>query len=299
MKVDRNTLIAGGVGLALVLGGAAYWVWGRDSGGTTTVSADCVPKETFEVAATDYTLGKADAPITIIEYASMTCGHCANFSRTVYPSLKETYIDKGHVRYVFREFPLDPVALTASVVGRCLPRDTYLSYVELMYQDFETWLGKRDDLRGAIKEMARRAGMSGDEFEKCLSTDTDAKKVLAAQTQAQKDYCVGGTPTFLLNGKTIASGEIPWNELDEKIRTELKAKGVVLPAAAAPAATEGTAPAKGTPAEGAKPADGAAATPPAPAAEDAAPVEGSAPAAASTPASAAPAKPSTETKPNP
>jgi protein-disulfide isomerase len=277
--------------LALVLGGAAYWVWGRDSGETTTVSADCVPKETFEIAASDYTLGKADAPVTLIEYASMTCSHCANFTREVYPSLKETYIDKGHVRYVFREFPLDPVALTASVVGRCLPRDAYLPYVELMYQDFETWLGKREDLRGAIKEMARRAGMSGDEFEKCLSTDADAKKVLAAQTQAVKDYCVGGTPTFLLNGKTIATGGIPWSELDEKIRTELKAKGVDLPAAA-PAATEGAASAAGTPAEGAAPTEGAATAPPTPA-------EGAAPADASAPAPAAPAKPDTEEKPNP
>lgn len=287
MKVDRNTLIAGGVGLALVLGGAAYWVWGRDSGGTTTVTADCVPKETFEVAASDYTLGKADAPVTLIEYASMTCSHCANFTREVYPSLKETYIDKGLVRYVFREFPLDPVALTASVVGRCLPRDAYLPYVELMYQDFENWVGKREDLRGAIKEMARRAGMSGDEFEKCLSTEDDAKKVLEAQTQAVKDYCVGGTPTFLLNGKTIATGGIPWNELDEKIRAELKAKGLEAPAAA-PAATEGAAPA-----EGATPAEGAAAAPPAPAEGAAAPTD------ASAPAPAAPAKPDTEAKPNP
>lgn len=282
MKVDTRYLIAGGVGLLAVLGGLAYWIWGGGAGSPTQTasSGECVPKETYEVTAADYTLGKADAPITIIEYASMTCIHCARFSREVFPQLKANYIDKGHVRYVFREFPLDQVALTASVVGRCLQRDAYLPYVELMYHDLETW-ARQEDLRGAIKEMARRAGMSGDDFEKCLSTEEDAKKVVEAQAKANKDYCISGTPTFLMNGKKLASGEIPWTELDEKLRAALKEKGVVIPAAeteAAPAA----------------PADGAAApageTPAAPAegAAPAAPAEGAAP-AATTPATPAPA----------
>jgi len=278
VKVDTPYLIAGAVGLLAILGGLAFWIWGGGSSDPATptqmaANGECVPKETFEVAATDYVLGKADAPLTIIEYASMTCIHCARFSRDVYPTLKTEYIDKGYVRYVFREFPLDEVALTASVVGRCLARDAYLPYVELMYHELENWAQPADnDLRGSIKEMARRAGMSGDDFEKCLSTDTDAKKVVAIRTQANTDYCISGTPFFLLDGKKLASGEIPWSELDEKLRAALKAKGVDVPAAApaegaAPAATEGTAPAEGTtpPADGttsAAPADGAA-TPPA------------------------------------
>jgi protein-disulfide isomerase len=288
VKVDTPYLIAGGVGLLAVLGGLAFWIWGGDADSTQTASSeDCVPKETFEVTAADYSLGKADAPVTIIEYASMTCIHCARFSRDVYPELKANYIDKGLVRYVFREFPLDQVALTASVVGRCLPREAYLSYVEAMYHEFDTWV-RQEDLRSAIKEMARRAGMSGDEFEKCLSTEDDAKKVVAAQTQANKDYCITGTPTFLMNGKKLASGEIPWADLDAKLRAELKAKGVEAPATEAPAATEGT-PAEGTPAtEGAPPAETPAE---APKAET--PATDSAPADATTP------KPATETTPTP
>lgn len=293
MKIDRTYLIAGGVGLLLILAGLGYWVWGRDSG-SQTASGDCVPKETFEVAASDYALGKADAPVTIIEYASMTCIHCANFSREVYPLLKENYIDKGHVRYVFREFPLDPVALTVSVVGRCLPRDAYLPFVDLMYHDLETWV-QQEDRRASIKEMARRAGMTGDAFEKCLLTEDDAKKIVAAQTQANKDYCINSTPTFLMNGKKLSTGGIPWNELDEKLRAEMKAKGVELPAAA----TDGAAP----PVEGTAAPSDAATTP-------VAPPEGAAPAGAGTtpaPAAAtpppattpAPAKPDTGTKPNP
>jgi protein-disulfide isomerase len=287
VKVDTPYLIAGGVGLLAVLGGLAFWIWGGDSGSTQTASSeDCVPKETFEVTAADYQLGKADAPITIIEYASMTCIHCARFSRDVYPDLKTNYIDKGLVRYVFREFPLDQVALTASVVGRCLPREAYLSYVEAMYHEFDTWV-RQENLRDAIKEMARRAGMSGDEFEKCLSTEADAKKVVAAQMQANKDYCITGTPTFLMNGKKLASGEIPWAELDTKLRAELKAKGVEPPAAEAPAATEGT------PAEGAPATEGVPAETPAQAPKAETPATDSAPADATTP------KPATETTPTP
>jgi protein-disulfide isomerase len=266
VNLDRNTMIAGGVAAAVVLAGAGYWAFGTGTGASneeeiTQVTADCKPIETYEVTDADYTLGKADAPLTFIEYASMTCPHCAQFSTVVLPKLKEQYVDKGYVRYVFREYPIDRVALTASVVGRCLPKDAYIPYIELMYSELMTWV-RSDDPRNALKEMARRAGMSGDEFEKCLSTDTDAKRVLAVQQKAMKDYCVGGTPTFLLNGKVIASGEILWSTLDEKLREAAKEKGVTIPAAAtdaaAPAEGAPTAPAEGTAAPA---AGGAASTP--------------------------------------
>jgi protein-disulfide isomerase len=276
VNIDRNYLIGGGVAVVLVLAGLAYFIWGTSGGGTDIASGECKAKETFDITAADYVLGKADAPVTIVEYASMTCPHCARFSRDVFPLLKENYVDKGHVRYVYREFPLDRVALMASVVGRCLQKDAYIPYVELMYGELETW-GRSEDPRAAIKEMARRAGMSGDEFEKCVSTEDDAKKVIANQEAAVKDYCVNSTPYFFMNGKKLTAGEIPWSELDEKVRTELKAKGVTLPdAPAAPSETPaGTVP-EGSP------------TP-------ASPESSTGPAA---PASETPATP-TETPPNP
>jgi protein-disulfide isomerase len=262
LNFDRNTLIAVGVAALILLGGLGYWIFGGGAGDKPTqVGANCKPIETFEVTDADYSIGKADAPITFIEYASMTCPHCAQFSTEVLPKLKENYVDKGYVRYVFREFPLDQVALTVSVVGRCLQKDAYIPYVEMMYTELQTW-ARGEDLRGNIKEMARRAGMSGEEFEKCLQTETDAKRVIAVREKAMTDYCVGATPTFLINGKVIASGEILWSTLDEKLREAAKEKGVTIPAAAtdaaAPAEGAATAPAEGT----AAPAtDGAASTP--------------------------------------
>mgnify|MGYP000865335106 CR=1 FL=1 len=263
MNFDRNTLIGIGAAALLVIGGLGYWILGKGDTTQTAANGECVAK-TVEVTDADYSLGKADAPVTFVEYASMTCPHCARFTRDVYPKVKQEFIDKGYVRYVFREFPLDRVALTASVVGRCLARDQYIPFIEMMYGEIETW-GRAEDPRAAIKEMARRAGMSGEEFEKCLSTEDDAKKILAAQETAVKDYCIGGTPSFFIDGKFFVSREVTYEELDQKMREALKAKGVTVPAAAA--TTEGTpaAPAEGAataPADGtATPASGAASTP--------------------------------------
>jgi len=261
VKVDTPYLIAGAVALVLILGGLGFWLWGGGSSNTPTTTAGCVPKDSFDITDADYTLGKADAPITMVEYASMTCPHCARFSRDVFPELKDKYIDKGYVRYVFREYPLDRVALTVSVVGRCLAKDAYIPFIEMMFGDLETW-AREEDLRAAIKERARRAGMSGEEFEKCLSTEDDAKKVLEVQSTAIKDYCVSGTPTFFVEGKFLASGEIPWASLDEKLRAALKDKGVEVPAAEGASESTTAEDAAAPPAEA--PADGeAAATPPA------------------------------------
>lgn len=278
VKLERTHLIAGGAALVALLGGLAYWIWGGPSGESVVADGPCTPVETFEITAADYVVGKADAPITLIEYASMTCGHCANFSTEVLPQIKANYIDKGYVRYVYREFPLDRVALAASVAGRCLAREAYLPYVEMMYGELQTWATQQDQ-RSAIKEMARRAGMSGDEFEKCLSTEDDAKKIVAAQTEASKKYCIGSTPSFLLNGKAMTNGD--FSDFDEKLRAELKAKGVVIPAAAT--ATEGAV----VPADGSVPA----ATP---ATGEATPAAGTPP-PATTPAAPAPGTPSTGT----
>jgi len=256
VTVELPYLAAGAVGTLIVLGAIGYWLWGKP--GSEIAAGTCKPKETFAVSAEDYSKGDAKAPITIIEYASMTCPHCARFNNNVLPHLEADYVDKGYVRYVFREFPLDSVALTVSVVGRCLGRDAYLPFVSLMYQTQQTWAApETPDLRASIKEMARRAGMSGDAFEQCLAGgQKDAVKINQIQKTAVEDYCVSGTPTFLMNGKPLANGEVPYAEIDQKIRAELKRLGKAAPPlpASEPAtpAAGGTGPAP-APAGGTKP----------------------------------------------
>lgn len=267
VTVELPYLAGGLVGTLLVLSALGYWLWGT---GPSTIASNtpaggtCVAKETFDITDADFVRGSATAPITIVEYASMTCPHCARFNNNVLPHLEADFVEKGFVRYVFREFPLDSVAMTISVIGRCLPKDQYLPFVDLMYQTQQQWgtATSAEELRSSIKEMARRAGMSGDRFEECLvKSEPDAKKVDAVRMAGIKDYCVGGTPTIFMNGKVIASGEISYPDLDKKIREELTRLGKTPPppsAAATSGATETPAPTP-APTEGAAPpADGAA-----------------------------------------
>lgn len=282
ITVELPYLAGGAIGTLIVLSAIGYWLWGTT--GSQIASGPCTPKETYEVTADDYTKGDPKAPVTIIEYASMTCPHCARFNNYVLPKLEATYVDKGYVRYVFREFPLDSVAMTISVVGRCLGKDAYLPFVSLMFQTQSTWAtAENPDLRGSIKEMARRAGMSGDAFEQCLAAgQKDAVKITEIQKTAVQDYCVAGTPAFFMNGKVLAQGELPFAELDQKIRAELTRLGKTLPPPAAP--------------EPATPADGTA---PAPADGSATPPAGTAPPATTTPATPAPTTPAPATTPAP
>jgi protein-disulfide isomerase len=294
ITVDLPYFAGGLAGTLVVLGAIGYWVWGTENS-TLIAGGSCTPKETFTVAADDFVKGDPKAPITIIEYASMTCPHCARFNNTVLPQLEADYIDKGHVRYVFREFPLDSVAMSISVIGRCLGRDAYLPFVGMMFQTQQQWgmASSADQLRSQIKDMARRAGMSGDAFEQCLvSSEPDAKKINAIQKVAVEDYCIAGVPTFLMNGKTMASGEIPYSELDQKIRAELTRLGKPLPPPSVPitpAPTEGAAP---PPPDGEAPAEGAA-----PAPTESAPA--TAPPASTTPAEPAPPPPAAPAEPAP
>lgn len=94
----------------------------------------------------DKILGSADAPVTVVEYASMTCGHCANFHMNTYPHLKKEYIDTGKVRFIFREFPLDPVALAAFMLARCMPEDKYFDTVDTLFEKQRTWAFTNDPL---------------------------------------------------------------------------------------------------------------------------------------------------------
>jgi protein-disulfide isomerase len=284
VTVELPYLAGGLVGTLVVLGALGYWMWG--TGPASIATAVCTPKDTVPITADDYTRGDAKAPITIVEYASMTCPHCARFSNNVLPHLKADYVDKGYVRYVFREFPLDAVALTISVVGRCLGRDGYLPFVERMYQTQQQWGSSASgpELRAAIKELARRAGLSSDAFEQCLTKgDKDAQKISDGQKMAVQDYCVAATPSFFMNGKPLANGEIAYSEMDQKIRAELTRLGKKPPPPSAAAlGTEPTTPAPAG--EGAPAPAGGNATPPAE-------TPATAPPAATTPAPAAPATP--------
>src|SRR5213082_3021993 len=116
----------------------------------------------------DRVLGKADAPITIVEYASLTCPHCAHFDVDVLPKLKEKWIDTGKAKLVLRDFPLDEPSLRAAMIARCAPPDRFYAFADTFFASQDKWAGGTKDYREALARLAKFGGMGKDEFDSCL-----------------------------------------------------------------------------------------------------------------------------------
>jgi protein-disulfide isomerase len=156
----------------------------------------------------DLILGKDDAPITIVEYASMTCGHCANFHNTVFPVLKEKYIDTGKVRFIMREFPLDNLAAAASMLARCAGGEKTFPLISVLFARQEEWAFVRGDPRPELFKFAKQAGFTQESFDKCLADQKLLDEVTAVRTRGTDTFGVSSTPTFFINGKKLAGGSL-------------------------------------------------------------------------------------------
>jgi protein-disulfide isomerase len=160
-------------------------------------------------------LGAENAPVTIIEYASMTCGHCANFHERTFPELKKRYIDTGKARLLFREFPLDPLAAAGSMLARCAGKDRYFAIVDILFRTQKQWVVQRplEPLMG----IARQAGFTKESFEACLANQQVLDGIEWVRARGAEKFGVNSTPTFFINGK-IHRGDIPIEELDKLIQ---------------------------------------------------------------------------------
>jgi protein-disulfide isomerase len=157
---------------------------------------------TPEVTADDRILGKADAPVTIIEYASLTCPHCAAFEKEILPKIKSEWIDTGKAKLVFRDFPLDGSALKAALVARCAPPERYYGFIGILFAQQGSWGLAQDPIPG-ITRIAKLGGMSEDQVQACLKDDALQNKILAVRLAAEQQYQVESTPTFFINGKKV------------------------------------------------------------------------------------------------
>jgi protein-disulfide isomerase len=167
----------------------------------------------------DAWLGDPNAPITIIEYASMTCSHCARFETEVFPILKKNYIDTGKARYVMREFPLDPLAAAASMLARC-SGDKREAMIELLFAQQAHWAFGDKPLE-ALADTVKLTGMGQKEFDACLNDQALFNKIDQARTEAAQKFGIEATPTFFINGDRKA-GEIPPGDLDKLLEPYLK-----------------------------------------------------------------------------
>ncbi len=168
----------------------------------------------------DQIMGKDDAPVTIVEYASMTCPHCAHFAKTTYPELKKRYIDTGKVKYIFREFPLDQLAVAGSLLARCAGGgDKYYAMIELLFEQQDKWVVRQP--LPQLMDLAKQAGFTQATFDACLKDQDMFNKIVQTREQASKDFKVESTPTLFINGEKI-SGAITIEELEKKIEPLLK-----------------------------------------------------------------------------
>jgi protein-disulfide isomerase len=171
----------------------------------------------------DHVLGKADAPVTIIEYASFTCGHCASFHQNTFPKLKEKYIDTGKVKLIFRVFPTAPAQLSiaAGMLAHCAGEDKYFAFTSALFETQRTWAGSNNAVDALLK-LSNQAGMSKEKFEACLSDKKLAQDIQQVAVRGFETFGVNSTPTFFINGKTKLEGDTSFERFVEVIDPLLK-----------------------------------------------------------------------------
>jgi protein-disulfide isomerase len=157
------------------------------------------PRALLQITKDDRILGKPDAPITIVEYASLTCPHCAHFQAEVLPEIKKQWIDTGKAKLVLRDFPLDEEALRAAMIARCAPPARYYAFADTFFAAQDKWVRERD-YQGALAKLARLGGMGKEEFDACLRNKQLEDSIVESRFVASKTLDVNSTPTFFING---------------------------------------------------------------------------------------------------
>lgn len=160
-----------------------------------------------EEALKERILGNPEAPITIIEFASLTCPHCARFHMETLPRLKEEWLDTGKAKLVYRDFPTAPVALAvyAAMVARCAPEDRYFKYLDVFYKRQKNWTASSDPVN-ALSQLARLGGMSQADFTTCTENEALFTGIRENALDGQMEYDIKSTPSFVIAGKVVRGG---------------------------------------------------------------------------------------------
>ena len=183
---------------------------------TESVSANIV--DTIE-ALEEKSLGKPNAPIKMIEFASLTCGHCARFHNEVMPAIKEKYINNGKIFFIYKDFPLDKFALKASIISRCSGNKNYFSFLDVFYKKQSSWTRSQDPFKSLLK-IAKIGGLKDEEIKVCVGNKSIEDGLLKDRLQSSKKYDITATPTIYLNGKKY-TGDLTLEALELKINALL------------------------------------------------------------------------------
>ncbi|HUZ73408.1 MAG TPA: DsbA family protein [Stellaceae bacterium] len=188
------------------------------------------------LAPDDIIVGKADAPVTIFEYASLTCPHCAEFDVDILPQVRKEWIDTGKARLVFRDYPLDGLAVKAAMLAHCAPKDRFFAFVDELFHSQKDWVLNADPM-AALKRIGLLGGVGPEKFDACMKDKTLENKILNERLVADNQYGVNSTPTFFVNGSKVI-GALPYPEFSAALNAalgnqpipETAAKGASTPA---------------------------------------------------------------------
>jgi len=149
-------------------------------------------------------LGRADAPVTVIEYASLTCPHCAHFHETVWPELKKRYVDTGKVKFIYRDFPLDEAAMRGAQLARCKgDTDSFFAFSDILFSQQRAWATQA--WAENLAQIARLGGIGSDQFRACMNDKALSDSILKSRLDGTAKYNVSGTPTLIVNEKNVGS----------------------------------------------------------------------------------------------
>ncbi len=186
---------------------------------TTNVMAASISTED---AVNERTLGNINAPITIIEYSSLTCPHCASFHKDTLPELKKKYIDNGKVKLIFRDFPFDAVSARAAMVARCVEPKRYFKFLDALFKTQSKWIGNNEQssMQG-LASMAKMAGMGEEDFNACVTNEAILDGILKRRLEGAKKFEIRATPSFIINDEKI-EGAMPIEDFDNILTKYLK-----------------------------------------------------------------------------
>jgi len=217
--ITKRTFLAS-VSAATAIAGVGFGV-GQVYAQSIPASTGNVDEAKLLAAATlkDMVEGEENAPVTIVEYASFTCNHCASFTTNTMPEIREKYIKTGKARLVFREFAYDQRAMAASMLVRCVAEDRYFPFTQLLFEKQPSWAFV-SDARPPLIQLSKLAGLSEEQFNACFQQQSVLDGLNATRTTASEEFDVRATPTFFINGKQYA-GALSVEQMSAIIDREL------------------------------------------------------------------------------
>lgn len=222
MNQNRAVIIGVAAVVVLALAYGAYLFFGPSGeAGPGRMANNSAFEQELLVAGPlgDMSLGDPDAPVTVIDYASLTCSHCADFEINTLPQLKEKYIETGKVHYILRDFPFDPIATAAFMLAHCAGPERYFGFVGVLFRQQTQWAFTQTPMED-LKALARQGGISEERFDACMKDQKIFDHVKEVALRGAKTFGVRSTPTFFINGEKV-EGALPWRDFEPLIEKAL------------------------------------------------------------------------------